>query len=642
MSELQYIPYIEMCAFAFLLMVTVYFFAKEGLFTIQRTLYGALLVSVLLSLIFDISTAYTISYSRVVSLWTNIILNTLLYSINLISSILMLLFSAVFTDNMFSPRKWLKTLGPFLLPSVAAFVMIAVNVETGILFSFKEGLFYTHGPFYATFCLICVFNIGSGMFLSFKNRNLITLSQLLTLNFYALLSLVSVILRIFFPKYLFTGAFSALGLMSMYFTFQNPDTYIDDMTKLFGRSGFLVAAGHALKWQKAPHSTIVLDINGFRTINNHFGLLVGDEIINSIVQFLQTIAPNKRNLFRIGGDQFALILPEDETARALEQIRRRFKYSWTILDNRLQLSVSVVKIPLSKYVLNKEFLMQLIEYSLDMAKEDSSSCLIADSGVISVIKRRMMIESTLNKFDSNNCLQLYFQPIYNVSKGCITSAEVLLRMKCGDLSSVPPDEFIRAAERTGMINRIGRYVLQEACRFISEYRVMNYGIEMLHLNLSPAECMQDNYAAYIKEVISSYPFKKEILNFEITETVAATSKNHVSEIMDVLREMGVKFSLDDYSQGYSNINTIISLPFDSIKLDKELLWNAFKSEKASIIFRHTVKMFKEMGLDIIAEGAETKEQVDYLCELGVDFIQGFYYGKPLSKEEFLKSITDLN
>ena len=133
--------------------------------------------------------------------------------------------------------------------------------------------------------------------------------------------------------------------------------------------------------------------------------------------------------------------------------------------------------------------------------------------------------------------------------------------------------------------------------------------------------------------------KKNILNFEITETVATTSADRVNELMKTLSALGVSFSLDDYSQGYANSDTIINFPFKAVKLDKTLLWSAFENEKANIVYRNTVRMLKEMRMRIIAEGAETSQHAEYLSALGVDFIQGYYYGKPLSKEDFLAALT---
>ncbi len=641
--QLLYEPFIEICAFGFLLMITVFFFIKEKLFTTRSVLYAVLLVITLFAIALDVITAYTITYSRYILLTTNMILNTLLYALNLVSSVIFFLFVIALSDGIWKLQRMKLLFIILLIPFVIGIAAIIANYGTGILFYFDRFRIYHHGPYYLHFCLLAFFYILSAASYAIYNRRYIPAAQIATIFLYAILSVAAIVFQYFYPKYLLVGAFAALGLLCMYFTFQNPDTYIDGLTGIFGRSAFLVVVGQHLRWQNDSCRIVTVDINSFKTINNHFGYLVGDNLIKSVVEFLQTIAPSKRSLFRIGGDQFALILSDEDSEKCVEQIRRRFKYSWSVMDNKLHLSASIAEISATSHYFNREFLMQLIENSILLAKEaGNNSYVFVDSDIAASIKRKIKIESSLHDFEKNNCLKLFFQPIYGVRKKRIVSAEILLRMFDSELGAVQPDEFIHVAEKLGLANRIGRFLLKETCRFIYDNRLENLGLESVALNLSAAECMQENYAEYIKDVLTSYPFDKSILSFEISETLAAAARNHVAGIMDTLKPLGVKFSLDDYSQGYSNIQAIISLPFNAIKMDKELLWNALESEKANIIYRNTVKMFKEMGLKIIGEGAETEPQVRFLTDHGVDYIQGFYFGKALSKEDFLEEVLKAN
>ncbi len=641
--QLVYEPFIEICAFGFLLMITIFFFVKEKLFTTQSVFYAVFLVITLLSLALDVATAYTISYSRYILLTTNMVLNTLLFTSTLLSSVVFFLFVIALSGGIWKLQRMKVLFVILLLPFVAGIASIIVNYRTGIIFYFDRYRIYHHGPYYFKYCMLGLFYIFSGIFYTIYNRRHIPRAQIVTIFLYALLSAAAIVFQYYFPRYLMAGAFEALGLLCMYFTFQNPDTYIDGLTGIFGRSAFLVVVGQHLRWHNDSNRIITVDINSFKTINNHFGFVVGDNLIKSVVEFLQTVVTNKRSLFRIGGDQFALILSEEDSEKCVEQIRRRFKYSWSVMDNKLQLSASIAEIPAASNLFSRELLMQIIENSLLIAKESGiGSYVFVDSGIVASIKRKIKLESCLHNFEKNNCLKLFFQPIYGVRKKRIVCAEALLRMFDPELGEIPPDEFIHVAERLGLANRIGRFILKETCRFVYDNKPEKLGLESIALNLSAAECMQENYAEYIKEVLTGYPFDKSILAFEISETLAATARSRVAGIMDTLRPLGVKFSLDDYSQGYSNIQAIISLPFNAIKTDKELLWNALKSEKANTIYRHTVKMFKEMGLKVIGEGAETEQHVKFLLEHDIDYIQGFYFGKALSKEDFLDKVLKAN
>ncbi len=623
-------------------MVTIVFFVKENLYSIQSTLFGIYLIVILFSLALDIATAYTISYSRLVPVPVNIILNTLFFAVNSTAALMFMLYTLILSDRIVFVRTRYKGAILYLLflPYLAQLFFYGYNFKAGFLFYFDDMLRYTHGPYYQFYFIGCLFYFLVGIAVMFRNRKRMQMAQFLTLSLYIALTLGAMIMQYYRSYHLVAGAFAALGLVCMYFTFQNPDTYIDSMSNILGRSGFLVAAGQAIRWHKKPTCVITVDINDFKAVNNNFGILSGDELIHRVVEYLQSVSPSKRRLFRIGGDQFALIISDAEADKAVDLIRRRFKYSWTVFENKIHISASISRVPISSYILNEETLMQLVENTLVLAKEAGrGSYIVVDDEVLSAIQRKAKIENRLREFEKNNCLKVNFQPIYSVAKSRITSAEVLLRMHDDELGLIPPEEFIRIAEHSGMILQVGRFVLLETCRYISENRLWDYGIDIIDLNLSPAECMQESCSRNIKDTISNYPFKKNILNFEITETVATTSADRVNEIMETLSELGVSFSLDDYSQGYSNSETIIRFPFKAVKLDKTLLWSAFENEKANIVYRNTVRMLKEMNMRIIAEGAETREHADFLSKLGVDFIQGYYYGKPLSKHDFLMALT---
>ena len=638
-------PYIEICAFVFLLTLTIIFFIKENLHTIQSTFYGVFLILALLILVFDVATAYTISYSALVPRAVNMTLNTIFYFFNIAAPVMYMLFMMVLTDSLQSFRKPLKRiwLAILLLPYAASLALLAVNAKTACVFGFDDVSGYFHGSLYPALLAVAIFYLVVGTLVVFIRRKRVSATQRRVIFFYILLTIASIVVQYRFPTHLVTGAFTALGLVCIYFTFQNPDTYIDTMTGILGRSGFLVAISQSIKWRRKQNCVVIIDINDFKVINNNFGILAGDELIHRVVDYLRSIAPDKRRLFRIGGDHFALLLCHTEADGAIDMIRRRFKYSWAIFENRINVSVSIAKVPILSGVKSGEAMMQLVENSLVLSKEaGGSSYLEVDDSVLRAIRRRAKIENRLRNFAKNGCLRINFQPIFSLSKGRVTSAEVLLRMNDAELGAVSPDEFIRIAERSGMILQVGHFVLSEACRFISENHLWNYGIDFIDLNLSPAECMQENYAHSIKDTISDYPIQKNILNFEITETVAAASADKIQDIISALSRLGVSFSLDDYTQGYSNSNTIINFPFKYVKLDKTLLWSAFENEKANIVYRSTVRMLKEMGMKIIAEGAETAQHAEYLKSLGVDFIQGYYYGRPLSKEDFLSTLTPQN
>lgn len=239
----------------------------------------------------------------------------------------------------------------------------------------------------------------------------------------------------------------------------------------------------------------------------------------------------------------------------------------------------------------------------------------------------------------NNEFRVYYQPIYSVEKQCYTSAEALIRLYTEEYGFISPDEFIPVAEETGLMLEIGRYVYREVCRFMKEEKIWEKGIEYIDVNLSAVQCMQESLYEELLEIMNEFELPYTMINLEITETAAVLSSSTLKRNMENLMKHQISFSLDDYGTGFSNMDHLINYPFHTIKLDKTMLWTAMTNIKAMMALKHTIAMIKDMDMNIVAEGVETKEQVDLLTELKCDFFQGYYYSKAVPDKEFVELLS---
>jgi EAL domain-containing protein (putative c-di-GMP-specific phosphodiesterase class I) len=239
----------------------------------------------------------------------------------------------------------------------------------------------------------------------------------------------------------------------------------------------------------------------------------------------------------------------------------------------------------------------------------------------------------------NRKLMVYYQPIYDTKSEKYRSAEALLRLKDERFGFIPPDVFIAAAEKSGAIHRVGSYVLEEVCKFMSEDEFKDLGLDYIEVNLSAVECMQSNLITKVLPVLDQYHVEADKVNLEITETAVGDMESVIEKNVDELNDSGIKFSLDDYGTGYSNITRIAKLPFSLIKIDKSLTTSVF-NPNMRIVVENTVHMIKDLDMKIVVEGVETEELAKYFTNLKCDYIQGFYYCKPLPKDEFIKFIKD--
>ena len=235
--------------------------------------------------------------------------------------------------------------------------------------------------------------------------------------------------------------------------------------------------------------------------------------------------------------------------------------------------------------------------------------------------------------------EVYYQPTYNIDR-TLHGAEALLRMHDETLGSIYPDEFIPVAEQLGLIDSLDDLVLREVCRFLATGIPQRFGMDCINVNLSVLECMKEGFAEHVSGIVEDAGIRKRFINFEITESVAANDYRHLANVIDRLRQQGFLFSIDDYGTGYSNMTSLFSLGADIIKIDKSLLWNAEKSELGMTLLKTSIDMVHDMKKLALMEGVETEEQLAVLERLHCDYLQGYFFAKPLSQEQLIALLEE--
>ncbi|MBQ4257031.1 MAG: EAL domain-containing protein, partial [Oscillospiraceae bacterium] len=232
------------------------------------------------------------------------------------------------------------------------------------------------------------------------------------------------------------------------------------------------------------------------------------------------------------------------------------------------------------------------------------------------------------------------QPTYSLEGLRLHGAEALIRLHDTEMGELYPGEFIPIAEQCGLIDDVDDFVLREVCAFIKSGIPAQHGINCINVNLSVVQFMQPGFVAHISGIVEEFGVDKSSINLEITESVAATDYKLLQTTVCELREQGFSFSMDDFGTGYSNLQSIFSLDFDVIKIDKSMLWSADNAGSGRIILENSVNMIKQMRREILVEGVETAEQIELLSTLDVDYMQGFYFSRPVPKDAFIRIITD--
>ena len=348
---------------------------------------------------------------------------------------------------------------------------------------------------------------------------------------------------------------------------------------------------------------IRVDLNLFYLKNGLFAYVIrGDYHIDEIEKEVQIILPKLRDLFVVDGIRLKLdfaicgvaIPREIGSERQLIRFSETFDYA----------------IPINEYV----------RYSQVAPEKDF------------IVKNN--IDRIISDAIKNNKFEMYYQPIYSTREKAFISAEALIRLKDEQLGFVSPALFIPAAEKSGSILQIGEFVIRDVCRFLSQGDAENCGIRFVEVNLSVIQCMQANMAEKIQDILKEYNIDPGRINFEITETASDYLADAVLRTMNDISVNGNGFSLDDYGSGYSNLGRVMSFPYRIIKLDKSLV-DGLGDSRSYEVMRQTIILLKSLGAEIVVEGVEDEDKALWFAKMGCEYIQGYYYARPMPEREFI-------
>ena len=345
--------------------------------------------------------------------------------------------------------------------------------------------------------------------------------------------------------------------------------------------------------------------------------------------------------FRISENELVfLFFDEKEEEQVYKYLSERFEKPWGRENMRI-ITPRWYCVEHAGAINRAEDLLTLFQYTsqkLMNSRIAGNEKVLIDRDVIKAMYKEQEVENLLIHAMEMDWVDVYFQPIYSTRKYQFVSAEALVRIHDAEGKIISPAVFIEVAEKTGLIVKLGEMVFEKVCRFIREEKPSQYGIEYIEVNLSVIQCGYEYLAENFIRTMKKYDILPGCINLEITETASLKEKRTLLRNMKELREYGVSFSLDDFGTGRSNLNYIVDMPVDIVKFDKDMIQSYFSSDKAKYVMDAAMHMIHGMELQIVSEGIETEEQYVTMEKLGISFIQGYYFSKPLPEKEFLKFI----
>jgi len=415
----------------------------------------------------------------------------------------------------------------------------------------------------------------------------------------------------------------------------------DSLTGLPNRKCFVEALKSNLvksKLQKKNLTVLLIDLNGFKDINDTLGHQIGDKLLIKVGSRLKNILRRDDTIARLGGDEFAIFLPDSDQSSSislLEKIQRCVEVKFTIDGINTYIGMSIGAAVFPEHGDDENILLRHADVAMYVAKRQKLNYFFYKSSDDSyTINRLAIIHDIKNSIDHEGLI-LYFQPKLALPDNTIDSVEALIRWNHPELGLVMPDDFIAIAEQSGFINQISYWAIEEALIKAQHWKQQGNDIKVA-INLSVYNLFDVDFPDSVKSILARYRSVSGNLIFEITESAMMTNPKLAISNLNKLRSLGIKLSIDDYGTGFSSLSYLSKLSLNELKIDKSFVLNMLNDERKSIIVQSTIEMAHKLGLNVVAEGVENTEVLKRLSAYGCDVIQGYLIAKPLPDYEFIK------
>ncbi|MDE2197165.1 MAG: bifunctional diguanylate cyclase/phosphodiesterase, partial [Gammaproteobacteria bacterium] len=387
----------------------------------------------------------------------------------------------------------------------------------------------------------------------------------------------------------------------------------------------------------APVAVILINLGRFSLINSIYGFPSGDAVLRVMANRLITLIGLAECVFRSGSNEFAVVLAMPQSDHGEELIRRiltAISEPFEIRGISLQLPCAIGVAFAPGHGASADELLANAESALVQARGDEiSASKVYSEELRTGTRTRLQLESRLRRAIENEELSLAYQPIIRVSDGFLVGFEALLRWTDAKLGVIPPATFIPIAERSGLIEPLGRWVLEIACSQAAEWGMEFDAPVQISVNLSPRQILDLGLPEQVERILENARLPAACLVLEITESLAMQNLDITVDLLNRLRQPGINIALDDFGTGYSSLSYLTRLPIYAIKLDREFIRHLGSSEQVAKTTKMIIQLAPTLGLMVVGEGVETVQQYALLREYGCDLIQGYLFSKPVAPDK---------
>jgi diguanylate cyclase (GGDEF)-like protein len=414
--------------------------------------------------------------------------------------------------------------------------------------------------------------------------------------------------------------------------------YYDPLTGLANRTLFRREIDEAIKrWNNAgaPSAMLLLDLDGFKEVNDSLGHAAGDELLVQAAHLFSRALGPEHFLARLGGDEFAVIVRDCADRSVAEKLAMdlidalsgpiKLGYGEVIMGT----SIGVVGIGADQS--SADELLRCADLALYRAKDDGRGCYrFYAAGMSEVIQKKVALARDLRQaLVDNRGLIVHFQPQIEIATGRVAGFEALMRWKHAKHGFIPPSDFIPISERSHLICDLGLWVLRESMRQANLWREAGELPREIAVNVSAAQIWRSDFVSDVARILDEEGLPPGLICLELTESLFVdNARSKVERTLDALKRLGVTLALDDFGTGYSSLGYLAKLPFDKIKIDRVFVDGVGDSEKKQELLRGIIAIGRGLGMALVAEGAEKREEIEMLQKLGCDLVQGYVFARP--------------
>lgn len=644
MDRIAYLDFVAIPIYAIILCAT---FVRKMTHGTSNKLFLIIVGSSLLTAVADAIAGVAASNAPLSDLQISITtIATYFYNIfHTLVPILFLLFMMSETRTWY----WMTQKGRLLIafiPYSVLIIMLVVNIFTGIVFTITPDRGYVRGPGLYVFYIVAAMYSLWGITYLFRRRAMLSKSRWYSMLMMYVMNIAAVVFQMFYPKYLVEMIMTALAELFIVLLVLRPEDYIDNTTGMPNYKAYKREI-RKICTISTPKKIIVMNTLNAEQLRSFFGDDKYWKFARDVLFRVNKFCEEQNLYFDIYFEQPGRLFILTDTYDFNFEAKIHDLYNVMLND------IAVIEKHGGKFIPrfceicyptdtgDAETILNIGHQFHRIIPYDQIYTHAGDIINSDTFRIKNNMDRILTRAIKEQKFEMFYQPIYSIKDKKFVSAEALIRLTDEEYGPISPAIFIPAAERKGLMIPIGDFVLESVFRFISEHDLRELGLSYIELNLSVAQCLQGDLSDKILALEKKYHVNPEYVNLEITET----TYENIGDITDMnikrLFENGFSFSLDDYGTGYSNMQRISRLPLKIIKIDKTMV-DDMENKAGMSVMLNTVSMMKDIRKEIVCEGVETAEQLERLENLGVDFIQGYYFSKPLPADSFISFVKEKN